>query len=72
MFKKLKRWWKVKKLNKALLKQATLDKDLPQYGYDRVSDWLEKNEFNLRLEELNTHSITRIKSANRLNIDRDI
>ena len=72
MFKKLKRWWKVKKLNKALLKQATLDKDLPPYGYDRVSDWLEKNEFNLRLQELQGHCISQTPKRMTRSVDKEI
>jgi hypothetical protein len=72
MFKKIKRWWKIKKLNRALLKQAKLDKDLPPYGYERVSDWLEKNEFNLKLQELQGHCMSQMPRIRTKSINKEI
>ena len=72
MFKKLKRWWKVRKLNRSLLRQAELDRDLPPYGYERVSDWIQSNEFGLTQKNLSTHCVSRVEKNRAQNITRNL
>jgi hypothetical protein len=64
MFKQLKRWWKLKKMAKAIWKQVEREKkrdaEHAKYTEERVKEWLEKNEFGLRLKDLNSHCVERV------------
>jgi len=73
MFKTVKFWWKVRKLNKTFLAQARHDSMLPPHvppTLDEVAYALK--EFRITAVDLNTCAITKVNKVTYRNVIRNI
>jgi hypothetical protein len=58
IFESIKFWWRVKKYNRKLLKQAReADRTPYETTKEDVDEWFEKNPFNITREELRVRKI---------------
>ena len=73
MFKTIKMWWKIRKLNRALLKQAKTEAHQEEvYTAERVKHWVENNEFGLTKEDLQAACMSSIPKAHQHHVDKEI
>ena len=69
----IKFWWRVKKYNRRLLKQAKYgNKDPYVTTKEDVDKWFESNPFALDRESLNTHHMWAEPKRRTVNIYRDL
>jgi len=69
----IKFWWKVKKYNRRLLKQAkAADKTPYETTKEDVDKWFKSNPFELDRELLNTHHMVSEPKRRTVNIFRDL
>ena len=65
MFEYIKLWWRLRRINKNLLKQvkqAVVENE--QYTENGVKEWIEKNEFGLTHEDLQAQCMSSVKHSN--------
>jgi hypothetical protein len=61
IFETIKFWWRVKKYNRRLLKQAKYgNKDPYDTTPEDVENWIRNNPFGVTREELNVSHMTRV------------
>ena len=73
IFETIKFWWRVKKYNRRLLKQAKYgNKDPYETTKEDVDKWLESNPFELDRKLLNTHYMEPALKRRSVNIFRDL
>ena len=76
MFKFIKRWCKVKKMSRAIWRQVKIEQqrglEPVEYTTEGINEWLEKNEFRLTRERLETHCISKINKTDAKDIYREI
>ncbi len=69
----IKFWWKVKKYNRRLLKQAkTADKTPYETTKEDVDKWFKANPFELDRELLNTHHMEPAPKSRAVHIFRNL
>lgn len=73
IFEFIKFWWRVKKYNRKLLKQAK-EADRTPYVTTKadVDEWFEKNPFKITREELNHRIVTYVPVKRSVHIFKDI
>jgi hypothetical protein len=73
IFETIKFWWRVKKYNRRLLKQAKYgNKDPYETTKEDVDKWFESNPFALDRELLNTHHMESAPKSRAIHIFRNL
>jgi hypothetical protein len=73
IFETIKFWWRVKKYNRRLLKQAKYgNKDPYETTKEDVDKWFESNPFELDRELLNTHHMESAPKSRTVHIFRNL
>lgn len=73
IFETIKFWWRVKKYNRRLLKQAKYGNTDPyETTKEGVDKWFETNPFDLDRESLNSHCMERPAKSRAVHIFKDL